>query len=163
MKIKSIPLGITILVILFGGIFFTTLMNWWQTTNTKVPETFQTGDFAGQANPADIRGSYYLADITKAFNVPSEDLKKAFAIPAETDSASFQVKQLEAIYASAAAAGTEVGTGSVRLFVALYAGLPFEIVEGTYMPAPAVEILKQRGQLTPEQAAYLDAHTITIP
>ncbi len=162
MKLTSKPLAAIILVILFGGIFLTTALNWWTTETTKVPAVYTSGDSAGQYNPADIRGSYTFGDIENSFGVPADVLAKAFELPAETDAAAFQLKTLEDTYAELAEAGTEVGTASVRYFVALYKHLPFTVDEGTWLLKPAVDILKGMGSLDAEDLAYLETHTIDL-
>lgn len=162
MILKSKPLAAIVFVILFGSIAFTTAMNWWQTESRKVPAKFSEGEAAGEYNPADIRGSYTFQDIENAFQVPLTDLAAAFGIPASGDPGAFAVKELEALYATQAAAGQEIGTASVRYFVALYTGLPYEISEEVFLPSPAVEILKRLGVLTVEQQTYLDTHTVDL-
>lgn len=162
MKLKSKPLAVILFVILFGSIAFTTAMNWWQTESNKVPAKFTEGEAAGEYNPADIRGSYTFQNIQDAFAVPVEDLAAAFAIPAASDPGAFTVKELEALYTAQAAAGQEVGTASVRYFVALYTQLPYEFTEEAFLPEPAVAILKSLGVLTAEQQAYLDTHTVVL-
>ncbi|HEY9078280.1 MAG TPA: hypothetical protein VIO61_17220 [Anaerolineaceae bacterium] len=162
MKLTSKPLGILILVIMFGSILFTTAMNWWRTESTKVPVKFSEGEVAGEYNPADIRGSYKMSDIEKSFRIPVADLKTAFAIPDDVDAASYQVKNLEEKYAPLAAEGKEVGTTSVRYFVALYRSLPFTVSGDIWMPDTAVAVLKQKAKLTSDQIAYLDSHTVRL-
>ena len=159
MTLTSKPLAFIVLVILFGGIFFSSATGWWATESTKVPVTFSEGEFAGQANPADIRGSYTFGDISNSFDVTPEMLAQAFGI-AEGDPAAFAVKELEAIYLDS---GFEVGTNSVRLFIAYYTGLPFDTTnQEIYMPKSATDILLAKGNLTPEQIAYLEKYTVTI-
>jgi hypothetical protein len=72
------------------------------------------------------------------------------------DPAEFQVKTLEAQFAGQP---VEIGTLSVRLFVAAYKGLPFEHTDEIFLPAEAVEILKEKAYLSPEMVAYLASHT----
>ena len=67
MTLTSKPLAVILFVVMFGGIAFSSAMGWWATESTKVPVTFTEGEFAGQANPADIRGSYTFGDIAKSF------------------------------------------------------------------------------------------------
>jgi hypothetical protein len=160
MNLRSKTLGILVLVILFGGIMVSSTLGAWNTESTKQPAKFTTGEFAGQANPADIRGSYTFGDIVKAFNIPIEDLKVAFEVPETTDPLTYQVKNLETQFAYLADQGKEVGTASVRYFVALYKGLPFTITEDTYLTTKAVSILKQKATLTSEQIAYIEAHAV---
>jgi hypothetical protein len=159
MNLTSKPLAIIVMVLMFGGIFFSSAMGWWATESTKEPVTFTDGEFAGEANPADIRGSYTFGDIANSFDVTPEVLAQAFGIT-EGDPAVFAVKELEVIYADS---GFEIGTASVRLFVAYYAGLPFDTTDQEiYMPQSATDILLAKGNLSPEQIAYLEAYTVTL-
>jgi len=159
MTLTSKPLAVIVLVIMLGGIAFSSAMGWWVTESTKQPVTFTEGDFAGQANPADIRGSYTFGDIAKSFEVTPEVLAQAFGVT-EGDPAAFAVKELEAISLES---GYEIGTASVRLFVAYYAGLPFDTTgQEIYMPQSATDILLAKGNLTSEQIEYLEKYTVTI-
>jgi hypothetical protein len=157
MTLTSKPLAVIVLVMLFGGIFFSSAMGWWATESTKEPVKFTDGEFAGMANPADIRGSYTFGDIAKSFDVPPEILAQAFGVTSE-DPAAFAIKELEAVYLDS---GFEIGTASVRLFVAYYAGLPFDTTDQEiYLPQSAADILLTRGNLAPEQVAYVEQHTV---
>jgi hypothetical protein len=159
MTLTSKPLAAIVLVMLFGGIFFSSAMGWWVTESTKEPVTFTEGEFAGQANPADIRGSYTFGDISNSFDVTPEILAQAFGIT-EGDPAAFAIKELETIYLDS---GYEIGTASVRLFVAYYSSLPFDTTDQEiYMPQSATDILLAKGNLTPEQIAYLEKYTVTV-
>ena len=159
MTLTSKSLAIILLVMIFGGIAFSSIMGWWATESTKVPVTFADGEFAGQANPADIRGSYTFGDIAKSFDVTPEVLAQAFEIT-EGDPADFAVKELEVIYLDS---GFEIGTNSVRLFVAFYSGLPFDTTgQEIYLPQSATDILLAKGNLTPQQIAYLETYTVSI-
>ena len=159
MNLTSKPLAIIVMVLMFGGIFFSSAMGWWATESTKEPVTFTDGEFAGEANPADIRGSYTFSDIANSFDVTPEILAQAFGIT-EGDPAIFAVKELEVIYADS---GFEIGTASVRLFVAYYAGLPFDTTDQEiYMPQAAMDILLAKGNLSPEQIVYLEQYTVSV-
>jgi hypothetical protein len=159
MTLASRPLAIIIFVFLLGGIAFSSVMGWWVTESTKVPVTFLEGEFAGQANPVDIRGSYTFGDIAKSFDVTPEILAQAFGITG-TEPAAFAIKELETIYLDS---GFEIGTASVRLFVAYYTGLPFDTTgQEIYMAQPATDILLAKGNLTAEQIAYLEKYTVDI-
>jgi hypothetical protein len=133
-------------------------MGWWQTESSKQATTFSEGEFAGQPNPADIRGSYTFGDIENNFGVPAETLAQTFGVSSVNPS-TFAVKELETIYADGE---FEIGTASVRLFVALYTGLPYEIADETYLPKRAVGILKSDATLTTEQIAYLETHAVDL-
>jgi hypothetical protein len=158
MNLTSKPLAAIIFIILFGGIAISTVMGSWQTTSSKQAATFTEGEFAGQSNPADIRGSYTFGDVEKNFGIPAAILAQAFLIESN-DPAAFAVKGLEEMYATSE---FEIGTGSVRLFVAFYNGLPFDLNTDTYLTESAAVLLKERN-LTPEQSAYLEAHTVPDP
>ncbi len=159
MTLTSKPLAVIILVILFGGILFSSGMGWWQTESTKQVATFSVGEFAGLPNPGDIRGSYTFGDVENNFNVPAATLAQAFGVSAESNPSEFKVKDLETTYADQE---FEIGTASVRLFVALYTGLPYEVVGDLYLPKWAVEMLKSHATLNAQQITYLDAHAVTF-
>lgn len=158
MKIKSTSLGLIIVVILFGGIFGSSALNMWKTESSKIPGQFSEGEFAGQYNPADIRGSYTFNDVSSAFNIPIDDLRKAFGLSKEVDTSIFKNKDLAELYGDSG----EIENASVKLFVALYTGLPYDMDEETYLPKPAVEILKAKGSLTQEESKYFESHMIDI-
>jgi hypothetical protein len=158
MTLSSKPLAALVLAILVGGILFSSAMGWWQTESTKQAATFSEGEFAGLPNPADIRGSYTFGNVETNFDVPAATLAQAFGV-ASDDPSTFGVKDLETIYADQE---FEIGTVSVRLFVALYTGLPYEIVGDIYLPKRAVEMLKSHATLTADQIAYLDAHAVIL-
>jgi hypothetical protein len=159
MTLTSRPLALIVLVIFLGGIAISSAMGWWATESTKVPAAFSEGEFAGQANPADIRGSYTFGDIAKSFDVTPEVLAQAFGVT-EGAPAAFAVKELEAMYLDSE---FEIGTASVRLFVAFYSGLPFDTADQEiYMPQSATDILLARGTLTDEQVNYLETYTVDV-
>jgi hypothetical protein len=159
MNLTSKPLAAIVLVTIFGGIFFSSIMGWWETESTKEPIAFTEGEFAGEANPADIRGSYTFGDIANSFDVTPELLAQAFGIVSD-DPASFAVKDLETIYLDS---GYEIGTASVRVFVAFYSGLPYDLTaEETYLPRAASDILLAKGDLDEERLAYLEAFTVDV-
>ena len=95
MKIKSTFLGLMIVAIMFGGIFASSALNMWKTESSKIPKKLTMGDFAGEYDPADIRGSYTFSDVSSAFNIPTEDLKRAFGVSQEIDPSVFKNKDLE--------------------------------------------------------------------
>lgn len=163
MKIKSSTLSIIIFVVVFGGIFATSALNLWKTESSKIPVTYSSGEFAGQYNPEDIRGSYSFDDVSSLFDIPLEDLAKAFGLPENIDPSGFKNKDLENMYESLAEEGTEIGNGSVKIFVALYKGLPTELSDDTYLPTAAVEIIiNSNSSLTEDQINYLHEHSIDI-
>ncbi len=91
-------------------------------------------------------------------------MARAFALPANIDPTTFQNQDFDSIYPEFEGE-QEIGNGSMKWFVALYTGLPFELEdeeEDTYLLQPAVDILKSHADLTAEQIAYLDAYIIEI-
>ncbi len=157
MTLTSRPLAAILFVVMFGGIALSASMGWWATESTKTPAAFTEGEYAGQANPADIRGSYTFGDISKSFEVDPGVLAKAFNAGKEDPSA-FAVKDLEGIYLES---GYEIGTASVRLFVAYYTGLPFDTTgQEIHLPQEAAEILLAKGGLSAERLAYLEKYTV---
>jgi hypothetical protein len=159
MTLTAKTLAAILFVVMFGGIAVSSALGWWSTESTKVPAAFTEGEFAGRANPADIRGSYTFGDISKSFDLSPDVFAQAFQITS-ADPASFAVKDLEALYLNS---GFEIGTNSIRLFVAFYIGLPFDTTgQEIYLPQPATEILLTQATLTSDQTAYLQAHTVDV-
>jgi hypothetical protein len=155
MRLTSKPLAALVVAIMFAGIFFSSAMGWWQTESSKEAALYTEGEFAGQANPADIRGSYTFGDVEKNFGLPAALLVQAFGVQT-AEPAAFQTKGLEEMYLESP---QEVGTASVRLFVAFYLGLPMDLSTDMYLPESAAAILRTRA-LNAEQAAYLEAHLV---
>ena len=161
MTMRSSTLGIIILVVIFGGIFTTAALGLWKTKSDRVPARFRDGGAVGEYNPADIRGSYAFGDISELFGIPLDVLGRAFRVPPDVDTAAFKNKDLEALYTDIEG-GKEIGTASMRLFVAYYTGLPYTPGGDTYLLRPAVNILKNQAELTTEQIAFLEAHTVEV-
>ncbi len=161
MKIKSYALGIIILAVLFGMVFLSDTIGYWATESKKEPSEITTGEFAGEYNPADIRGSYTFADIENSFQIPVKTLANAFGIP-ESEAETFQLKSLEIMYGSLADEAKEIGTSSVRYFVALYKGLPYELSETVYLPKQAVDILISEGIVSGDEMEELKAISVEL-
>ena len=163
MKLKPATAVFFSILFVVAGILASSALGWWQTESNKIPPRLETaaigagtGTEAGQTvtyDPAGIKGSFTFGEISRLYAIPLEDLADAFGVDRGKAEA-FKVKELETVYAK----GSEVGTSSVRLFAAWYKGLPFERKEESVLPVPAVEILREKAVLTPEQTAYLDAH-----
>ena len=160
MKLKSWIVAVIVVAVIFGGIAGSAALNLWRTMSNKMPARIASGEFAGQNNPSDIRGSYSLEDVYNAFDVPIEVLAKAFGVAHLENPGGFKCKQLEEMYAGLSE--SEIGTDSVRLFVALYRGLPHTPEDTTALPNPAVFQLKQLGTLTQEQLDLLEKIKVDI-
>ncbi len=153
MKLRSVHIAVMTVVFIFGGIGLSMLAGFWQSESSKVPATYTSGEFAGQANPADIRGSYSFGDVAAAFDVPADVLVEAFGFGAAENAEDLQIKLFEEVYGIVD--GKEVGTDSMRLFVALYLGRPYTPEADTGLPAQALRILEEAGRLEPDRAAEL--------
>ena len=162
MRIKNSILAAIILVVIFGGVALTSSLGLYNTKTEKVPITIKDGEYKGSYDPADIRGSYSFGDIEKYFDIPLDDLGIAFGVTSPDQYADYQCKNLESTYGELADKGIEIGTGSVRYFVALYKGLPIDVEEGTYLPKSAVEILKEKATLSSEQIQSIEQYSIDL-
>ncbi len=159
MKIAPRFMAIIVLLIVFGGIIVSAAFDQWVTTTTKEPVKFKDGEFAGQYNPADIRGSYTFGDVSRLFNIPIEDLAGAYHLP-ESDPAAVALKTLEDRFIEY---DVDLGTSSIRLFTALYTGLPFDLTtQDSYLLPEGAEVLKEKANLTPEQLEYVNSHVAGV-
>ncbi|NLO35274.1 MAG: hypothetical protein GX112_02825 [Clostridiaceae bacterium] len=154
---KFVP--VVVFAVLLGGIGLAQWTGVWATTSQKNPARYTSGAYAGQYNPADIRGSYTLADVARLFAIDEPVLLSAFALPADTDASQYRTRDLEARYAGLE---REIGNESVQVFVALYKQLPVTL-EDTALPDQAVDlILGANPDLTQEQRDWLDAHRVDV-
>jgi hypothetical protein len=160
MKLKSKHIAPIVLAFFIIGIAGTMLLNLWSTELEKEPARYISGEFEGEYDPSDIRGSYTFADINKAFEIPVEDLAKAFGFTNAPDPNIIKAKDLEETFGELEQG--ELGTDSIRLFVALYKELPFTPEDETLIPGSAVSILKSKVNLTEEQKAILKDRTISL-
>lgn len=158
MKIKPQATIIISICIVLAGILFTSMSGLWVTQSTKVPDKLKQSEYSQKNDPADIRGSYTFSEISKLFDVPVEDLAAAFLVEGD-NAGEFKCKDLEKIFADAP---NEIGTGSVRMFVAFYQGLPYDLSGSTYVTDRAAELLKQKSSISSEQLTYLESHTVTF-
>jgi len=174
MGIRSTTLGAIIAVVIFGGIMGASALGLWSTTSIKNPARIQLSESIGETagenaetgtyDPAGIRGNHRFGEISEMFDIPLETLSRAFALPADVDPAAFLNRDFESIYPEFEGE-QEIGNGSIKWFVALYTGLPYEFEddeEATYLLRPAVDILKSQADLSAEEIAYLDTYTIEL-
>jgi hypothetical protein len=158
MKLNKISLIILIFVIFFGGIFVSKSIGLWQTESSKQPKKITSGKFQDMPDPEDIRGSYSFQDIESAFEVKASVLATAFNI--QTDKPEeIQAKDLESIYSNLGE-DIEIGTGSIKLFVALYTGLPY--AGDDYILNKSVDVLKEDGKWTDEMESLLKDRIIDV-
>ncbi len=157
-KAKAVAPVIVVLFVL--GVGGTMALNIWNTETTKIPRKYDKGEFAGEFDPADIRGSYALADIESSFNVPVQDLVDAFGLKDIKYPEEFQIKSLEEMYGNLPD-GVEIGTDSVRYFVSLYTGLPYTPSESIHLLRPAFRLLKDR--VSDETREYIQGILVDKP
>ncbi len=150
-----LPIVLAAFLIGIGG---TIIFNLWQTTSSKVPAAYTSGEFAGEYNPGDIRGSYSFGDIEEAFAVPVAGLAEAFGVEDSENPAAFLCKSLEEMYGQVG--DGEIGTDSVRWFVALYTGLPYTPEEDTLLPSTALSVLQER--LSETELEEVKAKTVSL-
>lgn len=158
MRLKVIYVPIIVVLILFIGIGVADAAGMWKIESDKTPVTIKEGEFSGMPDPVDIKGSYSFGDIEAAFNVEVSVLADAFGITTETPE-DFKCKDLETAYADMSLS-LELGTGSVKEFVALYTGLPYEGEDA--FPSFAVEVLKRDGQWSEDMAASLEGRIVQL-
>ena len=156
MKKTRLILAISAVVLIFGGILISDALGFWKTTGSKEPRKFESGNFEGEYDPWDIRGSYTFGNVEDAFNIDSALLAKAFGVK-DDNPYDFQIKNLESMYEDAGFP-VEIGTGSVRYFTALYNGLPLEDSEG--LTRQAVNILYENNKI--DETTYNQLLTTAI-
>jgi hypothetical protein len=146
MSAQNKTIALTLSLLLLGGVYVADYLGFWVTESTKEPVKYTDGEFAGSYNPADIRGSYSFGDVANAFDISVGTLADAYGIDA-TDyaAAEFKLNELEIVYPNLGE-DVELGTGSVKYFVALYTGLPYED-EGDGLPLRGVDILTEEGKI----------------
>ena len=146
-RLRMIPLAGATMLIMFGGITLSSALNLWKTEGSKEPVKFSQGQFAGQPNPSDIRGSYTWLDLEKNFGIDAAETAAAFSFGSAQLVVSERLNVLETMYVPIVPSGKEIGTDSVRLFVALLSGLPHNPEEGTALPPGAIAYLEERGKI----------------
>jgi hypothetical protein len=162
MKMTSRTVAITVVVVILGGILLTMVLGLWITESTKQPAKITIGEFAGISNPADIRGSYSFADVEKNFDVSADILAQAFAVDTTVKEAgAYLAKDLELFYTNVAEGEGEVGTDSLKWFVSLYLGIPYTPEESTYLPNPALQVLRDAGKVTDELFQELKLRSVS--
>ncbi len=157
MKLKIVPLAAVTLAAFTFGIAGASALGYWITESKKEPAKVASGEFAGQADPGDIRGSYSFGDVEKAFGVPAAVLAEAFGFT-DRPAAEIKAKDLEETYAGKTGA-LEVGTDAVRFFTAAWIGMPYEPEPDTGLPTRAVELLEGRN-LHPATAALVRSRIV---
>lgn len=159
MKLNSKIVAVAILIIMFGGISLADFLGFWKTTSSKIPNKITKGEWKGELNPMDIRGSYTFKDVADNFDIPYEDLAKAFLID-KSQINTFKCKDIKSNFSDTE--GKEIGTASIRAFVAFYKGIEVDLSEETYLPLQAVEIILKNGSPTQKQIEYMKNHNVKV-
>jgi ferredoxin len=147
---KFIP--IFIIVFLFGGVQITSYLSLWKTERSAEPAKLTTSDNVIQYDPADIRGSHSFKEISQLYGIEEKHLIEGFKL----SDISVKIKDLETIYADSQ---VEIGTKSVRYFVALYNNIPYDKGdEEVYLPSSAVDLLLAIKTLDSNEINYLETH-----
>lgn len=163
-RISSRFIAIAVPMVFFGGIAASAALGWWVTEASKTPERYEEGEFAGEYNPADIRGSYTFGDIESVFGVPATVLAEAFGVADDgsSDPALFAVKNLEDIYEELGG-DLEIGTDAVRVFVSLWTGLPYEPDEETAITDAGLALLLEAEAIDQTTAEGLAPFVVALP
>lgn len=140
--ISSKRVGITAVLFFIIGVGGSMALDLWKTESTKVPIKYKTGEFEGEYHPGDIRGSYTFGDVSNIFDIPMEEIIMAFSLEELSNPSGQRVSIFEELFTFPE--GIEVGTDSIRVFVALYKGLPYTPEEGTKLFETAKLILQDR-------------------
>lgn len=138
---RSKWIALSLIIIIFGGIYVSKEAGLWDTEVSKTPTKFVTGENQGANDPEAIRGSYTFAEIETHYGVPAEVLATAFSITSDNP-AIIACKDLEALYTNLPD-GVEIGTGSVKQYVSIYTGLPY--LGDDVLPLSAKESLDALG------------------
>jgi len=159
MIVNQAVLAIVIMTIFFGSVGVGKITGTWQTMGRRTPLAFSSGSIAGINDPADIRGSWTFGEISNLYDIPLKDLGKAFALKDEKQMGNFLCKDLESLYVEYSKQGKDVGTHTVRVFVAWYKGLPID-ERNAYFPDTVKEVLNTKGSLTNAQKALLSSRLV---
>jgi len=157
MKTNPTAAVLASVLIIIAGVLIIDSLGVFRTGADRTPQLLAGATVREEApanDPMDIRGSSTFGEISRLFGVPLEDLARAFGLE-EGKADAFKVKELKSIYTDEA---SEVGTSSVRLFVAWYKSLPYERREDSFLPVAAVTLLREKAALAAEQLEYLTGH-----
>ena len=161
MQNKAALVASILIISIATGYGITKATGYWRTESSKIPAKITEGEFAGENDPGDIRGSYSFSDIERAFGVPPEITAAAFGLKGDNPG-ELQAKSLEAAWGELEG-GVEIGTDAVRLFTSLWSGIPYDAEETTVLPERAVDILESNRKIDAEKAAELRQTAVDLP
>jgi hypothetical protein len=160
--VRNWILGLGIAVLIFGGIGVASALDLWQTSGSGTPNTYKGGAYDGQYDPSDIRGSYTMSQVADTFGIPLEDIGQAFALTGVADYGTVKLSQVESMFPGLPE-GVEIGTDTMRYFVAWYLSLPIDDPDGVWFLKPGADLLLEKATLTDAQRAYLETHAAAVP
>jgi hypothetical protein len=153
MRIRGITAAAIAVLLILGGVFISKLSGTWITENVRTPRLITVGEFAGMSDPADIRGSHTFAVIGESFSIEPESIVAAFGLDiGARDPGELRPNEMELFFEEVDASLGEIGTDSIKWFIALYSGFPYTPEETTLLPSSATEYLKDTGKI--DQAMY---------
>lgn len=160
MKMKSGMMVVTLLLVMFGGIFLADRLGLWATQNDQI----SSGGGGGSSqetllvsDPSEIRGSTTFDSLLESFPIDQSVLYAAFMIPESLDPALLRSGDLESLFEETP---IEIGNESMKIFIALYLGLDIEL-EATGFPQSAVDlIIQEQPQLDEAVRSYLEENTV---
>jgi len=158
MRLNTKLIGFMFSGIVFAGIVIANLSGLWITESEKKPTLIKEGEFAGMSNPDDIRGSYSFDDISKSFDVEPLIIAEAFGLVTD-EPEDFKCNMLEEYYANMLD-GVELGTDSIKQFVAIYTGLPYD--GEAVLPSTAIEVLEREGKWTADMQETYEGMVIDM-
>lgn len=151
-SIRRSILAVIIFVAIFGGIAISSTLGFWKTQSTKSPTKIKSGEFAGMPDPGDIRGSNTFIDIENAFEIPATVLCEVFSFEDMQIKPEDKVNVLETLFAEKVTS-KEIGTDSIRLFVAFAKGMPYTPEDETGLPPAAIRYLMINKFMTADTAS----------
>ncbi|MGB2783401.1 MAG: hypothetical protein WBC45_05620 [Atribacterota bacterium] len=160
MKIKSIHILLAVIIIIGGGIFLASELDFYNTTRVKSPRKTAEGLY----DVSDMRGSHTLEEIEKYYQLPASSVIEAFGLRPDTISALFQLKDMKEIFKPVELEGEEyiVETDTVKVFASLYLKIPYVSKETFYLPEKTVNYLVENDKLTGEEKEYWQGHTFKL-
>ena len=160
MKFRHIHIFFAIIIILWGGIWFTGQLERFDTSRSVEPMKLTEDIY----DVADIRGSFSIAEIEKFYKVPSQAIIEAFNLEEDTDPSLFLLKDLKEIYQEVEIEGETyaVETDTVKVFVSLYSDIPYTSEETFHLPESAIEYLIKENKLSPKEQNYWKNHTFKL-
>lgn len=165
MRLTTKVVGILVIVIIFGGYALADFfgINDYSLShgsgsgrgNLSNESKNEESSIINKLAVEDIRGSFTIKDVAETFDIDVPILVEAFSI-IDVEVESIRLSDIHEIFGEYD--GKEVGTSSVKLFVAYFKGLDYEIDEEIYLPESAIKILTEQGKVNESQKEYLQEH-----